>query len=168
LLSPVHLTAINDLADVESVLEQIGQSSRAEADMAPDAAIGEAASLGPDPAPVKLTDQNAQRAKFAIAGKDEADGIGLLRDDDGLLAGTAIAERDRAPGPDPFALGGRNLVAHALANHLALELRKREQHIERQPPHAARGVERLRDRNKRHRMRVKEFDQLGEIGKRPG
>src|SRR5208337_4140950 len=163
LLSPVHLAAINDLADVESVLEQISQNSPAEADMTPNAAIGEAAFLGPDTAPVKLPDQGAQRAKFKVAYKDETDGPGLLRDDDGLLAGTSIAERGRPPGPDAFALEGRNLVAHALSNHLALELCEREQHIERQPPHAARGVERLRDRDERHGMRVKEFDQLGEI-----
>src|SRR5271166_864442 len=164
LLSPVHLTAINDLADVESVLEQMGQSSRAEADMAPTAAICEAASLGPDTTPVKLLDQGARRAKFQVACKDETDRVGLLGDDDGLLAETSIAERDRAADPDPFALGGRNLIAHALSNHLALELREREQHIERQPPHAARGVERLCDRDERHGMRVKEFGQLGEIG----
>ena len=68
----------------------------------------------------------------------------------------------------PFALGGRNLVADALADDLALELGEREQHIEREPAHAARGIERLRDRDERHRMLVEQLDQLGEIGQRPG
>jgi len=114
MLSPVHLTAINDLADVESVLEQIGQRSYAEADMAPHATICEAAGLGPNTTPVKLPDQGAQRAKFQVACKDETDRVGLLGDDNGLLAETSIAERGRAADPDTFALGGRNLIAHAL------------------------------------------------------
>jgi hypothetical protein len=58
-------------------------------------------------------------------------------------------------------------VAHPFANHLALELGKREQDIEREAPHTGCGVERLRHRDERHRMGVEDLDQLGEIGEFP-
>ena len=80
----------------------------------------------------------------------------------------AIAERDRAADPDALALGGRDLVAHPLADHLALELGKGQQHVEGQPAHAGGGVERLGDRDEGHPMLVEQFDQLGEVGERAG
>jgi hypothetical protein len=51
---------------VEPVLEQIGQRSRAETDLTPNAAVREKAGLGPDTAPVKFLDQGAQRAKLSL------------------------------------------------------------------------------------------------------
>lgn len=59
-------------------------------------------------------------------------------------------------------------ATHSTGNHLALELRKREQHVERQSPHAGRGVERLRDRDERNQMLVEKLDELGKIGERSG
>src|SRR5580692_9133147 len=61
-----------------------------------------------------------------------------------LLADAAVAERHRAADPDALALGGRDLVAHPFADHLPFELGEGEQHVEGQPAHAARRVERLR------------------------
>jgi len=44
-----------------------------------------------------------------------------------VAAERAVAGRNCAPHPQPFAPGGRDLVAHPLPDHLALELREREQ-----------------------------------------
>jgi hypothetical protein len=61
--------------------------------------------------------------------EDGADRLRLFGHHDELLVDAAIAERNRAPEPDALALGGGNLVAHPLADHLALELGEREQHV---------------------------------------
>ena len=64
----------------------------------------------------------------------------------------------------PFALGGGDLVANALGGDFALELRKRQQHVEGQAAHRGGGIELLRDRNEGDAMRVEQFDQLGKVG----
>jgi hypothetical protein len=58
-------------------------------------------------------------------------------------------------------------VVDALARNFALELRKRQQHVEGKTTHAGGGVESSRHRDKRDVMFIEEFDQLGEVGKRP-
>src|SRR5260370_30922248 len=79
-----------------------------------------------------------------------------------------IAERHDAAHPEPLLLGGGNLVADALAGHFALELSEGEQHIERQPPHRAGGIELLGHRHERHAVGVEDLDHLGEVGERAG
>jgi len=64
-LATMHLAPIDDLANVESVLEQVGERSNAETDTAPPAPIGTAICLGPDAAPIKVLDQGGQRPKRA-------------------------------------------------------------------------------------------------------
>ena len=107
------------------------------------------------------------RAEPQIVREDLADQRHVLRNDLELLADAAIAERDGPSDPDPLALGGGDLIAHPLADHLPLELGEREQHIERQTPHARGRVEGLRHRDEGDTMLVKEFNQLGEVGERP-
>jgi hypothetical protein len=63
---------------------------------------------------------------------------------------------------------GRDLVADALAGHLALELGKREQHVQGQPPHRGGRIELLGDRDERDPMGIEQLHQLGEIRQRPG
>jgi hypothetical protein len=63
-------------------------------------------------------------------------------------------------------LGRGDLVADALAGDLALELRKRQQHVERQASHRRRGVELLRHRHKRHPLGIEQFDQLRKVCQR--
>src|SRR6266851_2911473 len=58
-------------------------------------------------------------------------------------------KRRHAAHPHPFLLRGGDLVADALADDLALELREGQQNVEGQAPHRGRRVELLRDRNKR-------------------
>src|SRR5215211_4542898 len=136
-LAAMHLAPIDHLADVEPVLEQVREGADAEADTAPLAPVGKAVCLGPDAALIEDLD----RAERKIAREDRADGVRLRGHEDDLLVEAAIAERKRPTDPNAPALGGGDLVTRPLADHLALELGEREQHIEREPAHAARGVE---------------------------
>jgi hypothetical protein len=140
-LPAMQLAPVSDFANVEPVLQQIGEGAHAEADAPHQSAVGTATLFGPDPAAIEVLDQGAHRAKRKIAGEYSADGLRLLGHHDELLVDAPIAERNRPPDPNALALGGRDLVAHPLADHLALELGEREQHIEGEPAHAARGVE---------------------------
>src|SRR5439155_5341870 len=63
-------------------------------------------------------------------------------------------------------LVGSDLIAYTLANDLALKLGEGQQHVEREPSHAGRGVELLRDRHERHAATVENLHELGEIGER--
>ena len=83
-------------------------------------------------------------------------------------ATAAIAERNGPTDPEALALGGRDLVAHPLADHLALELGKGEQHVEGKPAHAGGRVERLGDRHEGHPVFIEQVDQLREVGERAG
>ena len=62
----------------------------------------------------------------------------------------------------------RDLVADALGGDLALELGKRQQHVQRQPAHRGGGVELLGDRDEGHIVLVEQLDELGEVGQRAG
>ena len=62
----------------------------------------------------------------------------------------------------------RRSCRDALANDLALKLRKGQQHIEGQASHRGRRVELLRHRNKRGAPRIEDLDDLGKIGERAG
>ena len=80
-----------------------------------------------------------------------------------------IAKRREPAHPHALGLRGSDLVADALAGDLALELRERQQHVERQPAHAGGGVERLGDadkadplRSKRSTMRAKSASAAGQ------
>jgi hypothetical protein len=48
------------------------------------------------------------------------------------------------------------------------ELRKRKQHVQRQPAHRGGGVELLGNRDERHIVLVEQFDKLGKIRQRAG
>ena len=79
-----------------------------------------------------------------------------------------VAERRHAADPKSLAFGGRDLVPDALGGDLALELGKRQQHIERQPSHRGGRVELLGDRYERYAVLVEQLDELGEVGQRAG
>src|ERR1035437_1122384 len=57
MLSVMDSASIDYLADVEPVLEQMGERSHAETDAAPHAAIGKTIGLGSDAAPVEVLNQ---------------------------------------------------------------------------------------------------------------
>src|SRR6202795_626730 len=164
MLAVMHLTPIGDFADVEPVLEQMGKGTHAEADDAAPAAIATAIDLGPYASPVEFREQNPDGAKLQIACEDGAHRLRLLGHHFKLLIDAAIAERNGSADPEALALGGRDLVAHPLADHLALELGKGEQHVEREPAHAGGGVERLGDRHERDQLFIEQLDNLVNAG----
>src|SRR5208282_1176518 len=106
--------------------------------------------------------------EFGIAAKNEAHDFRLAADDDELAVLRLVTERRHPAHPHPLLLRGGDLVADALADDLALELRKGQQNIEGQAPHRGRRVELLRHRDKRRAPRIKDLDDLGEIGERAG
>ena len=91
-------------------------------------------------------------------------GLGLV--DHQLAVLDVVAHRHEAAHPHAALAGGRELVADALADDLALELGEAQQDVERQPPHGGRGVEGLRDRHEGDVVPVEHLDQLGEVHQR--
>ena len=89
-----------------------------------------------------------------------------LTDDLAVLG--VVAERRHAADPKPLAFGGGDLVPDALGGDLALELGKRQQHVQGQPAHRGGGVELLGDRDERYVVLVEQFDELGEVRQRAG
>jgi hypothetical protein len=59
-----------------------------------------------------------------------------LRHDHELLVDSAVAERHWTANPHAFALGGRDLVAYPLANHLAFDWAKDSSTFKVSPAHA--------------------------------
>ena len=99
---------------------------------------------------------------------DGADRLRVFRYNNKFLVDARVAERNHAADPDALLLGGRDLVADALAGDLALELGERQQHVERQPPHAGGRVERLGHRDEGDAVGVEQLHELGEVGERSG
>src|SRR5262245_20994046 len=153
-----------DLANIEPVLWQMGERSDAEPNSAALLALPAAIDLGPDAPPLELCEQSAHGAQLQIEGEDGPDRLCLRGHDFELLIDAAIAEWNGPPDPEALAFGGRNLVAHPLADGLALKLGKREQHVKGEPAHAGGGIEGLGDRDEGHPMFIKQLDQLGKIG----
>src|SRR5690242_3435546 len=109
------------------------------------AAVGTPSAFGADTSLIEFLDDGADRPELEIPPEDRPDCFGLLWDDHELLVDACVPEGNGAADPDPLALRSSDLVSHALADHLALELGERQEHVEGQPTHAARGVERLGD-----------------------
>src|SRR5262249_21765492 len=116
MLAAIHLAPEMDLADVEPVLEQMGERSHAKSDPAPLLALPAPIAFGPDAPPVEFREQRAHGAEFQIKGENGADRLGLLGHVFEFFVDAAIAEGNRSADPEAFALGGHNLVAHPLAD----------------------------------------------------
>ena len=160
--------AIDDLADVEAVAQQIGERTAGEGNAADGAPVGQRPHLGDDAAVAQIHQQLVEAAEIEIAAEDQPHPLGLLLHDDELLVLAGIAQRHHAADPQAPLLGGGDLVANALGGDLALELGEGQQHVERQPAHGGGGVEGLGDRDERHLMGIEQLDQLGEVGQRAG
>src|SRR5215469_15690102 len=78
--------------------------------------------------------------------------LGLINDQTAVA--NVIAERRHAPHPQPLAPGSGNLVADPLACNLALELREREQNIQREPTHRGGCIELLCDGDEGDAVRI--------------
>ena len=103
-----------------------------------------------------------------VAAEDGPDPLGFLLIDSDLAVLGLISERRHTADPKTFALGGGDLVSDALGGDLSLELGKRQQNIQGQPPHGCRRIELLGDRYERHAMGVEQLHELGKVGQRAG
>src|SRR5262245_16812640 len=104
-------------------------------DAAPYPAANKPGGLRADTTPVEVRGQGANGSKLEIAGKDRANRNCFFRNRDNLLLDDPVTQRHRSTDPDTLALGGGDLVPHPLANDLALELSKRQQDVQSEPPH---------------------------------
>src|SRR5262245_30700939 len=80
----------------------------------------------------KISNQGIHAAEFEIAPVDQSDLFGLTLHDGNLAVIHVVAEGEGTADPEALALGGCDLVPDPLRGDLAFELRKRQQHIERQ------------------------------------
>src|SRR5215831_11337227 len=148
MLPRIRVALMGNLAAVNAILEH--KIKRSPADWAAAAvfcAVASNTTLAHDTAGRKLLLEIANRLEHQIS----------LEDVD------HVSERRHTTHPHTLLLGGRDLVAHALADDLALELGKGEQHVQRQSSHAGRGIELLRDRHERDAAAVEDLNQLCKI-----
>ena len=103
---------VHRLADIDPVVEELVDV----------ALVDQLAPLGPDILGPQRADQLGGRAELDEPLEDHPDGRGLGLVDDQLAVLDLVAERDEAAHPHALPAGGRELVADALADHLALEL----------------------------------------------
>src|SRR5262249_8388519 len=99
MLAGMGLTPVDHLADVEAVLEKMGQRAHAVRTAALDGASREGAALRHDASASEFLGEGSDRAALEVKPKHGADGLGLLRYDDELLIHGGVAERDRAAHP---------------------------------------------------------------------
>src|SRR5882672_6007940 len=160
-LTRMGLLLVDDLASIDPVLKHQIECAAGEWLAASQATRCARPQLAPDAAGVELVLQQPDRAEFGMAAKNEAHGFRLAFDDDQLAGLCPIPERRHAAHPNPFLLRGGDLVADALADDLALELREGQQNVEGQVPHRGRRVELLRHRHKRRAPGIEDLDDLG-------
>ncbi len=111
-----------------------------------------------------------QRVLLQVEVEDLADPSRLLLvDDDPPAARCDVVAEDRRAA-DPLALPSRgaHLVARALGDRLAFELREAEQDVEHQPARRRGRAELLRDRDEGDLVFVERFQQPGEVEQRSG
>ena len=114
----------------------------------------------------QLLRQLGRRADAQEPLEDEPDELGFRLVHHQLAVAHVVAERRGAAHPHALAPRRGELVADALADHLALELGEAEQDVERQPAHRRRRVELLSYAYERNVMLVEYFDNPCEVGER--
>src|SRR5438132_9074622 len=124
LFAAMDLAPVDHLADIEAVLEQMGERPHAKAPPTDGPAGRAPPRLAANSPPIEILRQRADGAKLQITGKDCANRRSLRWYHEDLLVHRRIAERHRTADPNAFALGGRDLVAHPLPDQLPFELSK--------------------------------------------
>src|SRR5277367_443776 len=125
MLARMDFAAIGDLADVEAVLQEMGERADTIAGGGDRAPVRQSSGFRFETVGIERCHKCADRAQTQVALENRADKLRLPRYDLELLVDAAIAEWHRTPNPDALALGGGDLVAHALANDLSLKLGER-------------------------------------------
>ena len=144
LLASQGLSLEDHLADVKPVAKQMGEWTACEGDAPDGFACLESPHLGDNASCAQVRHQQVEAAELEIAAKDVADTVGLGFIDGDLPVLGVVSQWRHAADPQALALGGGDLVPDALGGDLPLELGKRQQHVEGQPPHRGRRVELLR------------------------
>jgi hypothetical protein len=124
LLSGQDLIPVSDLANKEAVPEEVGEGSSAEWDASAGLARAEGPRPGADVFGPEVPDEFVSAGYLEISAKDHPDPFGLVLHDGKLAVLQLIAKGEEASHPQPFALGGSNLVPDALGGDLPLELGK--------------------------------------------
>ena len=75
-----------------------------------------------------------------------------------LLVDAGIAKRHWPPDPNALRLGGCDLIADPLTDHLSLELGEGQEHVEGQPSHAGGRIERLGNRDELYGVSTNETE----------
>ena len=151
-LAGVGRALVHGFADVDPVVQ----------DPVEDALVEQLAVLGGSRAD-QLPCEQGGRFSWTNRSKIDPDPFGLFLVDDQLSVLDLVAERRPAAHPHALLAGGRDFVADALADHLALKLGEGQQDIERQPTHRARRVERLGHGDEGDAVALEHLDQLGEV-----
>ena len=164
----VDARPVPDAAGVDRICQQVVQVPAMERQAARPRSIPGAALLRAKAQAIGLGLHLPDRSVPPVEGVERPDRPRLGLVDAERAPVPVIAERHDAAHPEPLSLGGGDLVPDALGRHLALELRKGEQHMERQPPHAGRGVEGLGHRDEARAGGVEPVDDLRKAGEGPG
>ena len=167
-LARVALALVHGLAEVGAVAQDLVQRALVERPALAEGAGLRGPGLGAVALSVQLSDQQEGRAEVEEAAEDQADQLGLGRVHHQLAVPDVIAERRVAAHEDALAAAGGELVPDPFARELALELRERQQDVQRQPAHRSRGAERLRHRDEGDAVPLEHVDQLGKVGERAG
>jgi hypothetical protein len=104
MLALVHLVAINDLADIEAVLQKMGERADPIAGRLERSTVRQWSWLWLQAFRVQRSRQRADRAETQIFPKDLPNAVGLIPRDLQLLADAAIAEGNGPPTQIPFRL----------------------------------------------------------------
>src|SRR6201984_3662276 len=142
-LARMGLLLVNDLASVNAVLQHQVERAAREWLAALQATRSARPRLAFEPAGFQLVFQQSDRAEFGIAAKNEAHDFRLAVDDDELAVVHSVPERRHPPPPHPLLFRGGDLVANALADDLALELRAGQPDVASAAAHRGRLVELL-------------------------
>src|ERR1700736_1339442 len=120
----MELALVNDLAEIGAVLQHQVERAARERLAAHESPGSARPRLTFDPARFELRLQQADRTEFGIAAENQANGIRLAGEHHELVVLRSIPERRHPAHPHPLLLRGGDLVADALADDLALELRE--------------------------------------------
>src|SRR5215472_7478246 len=98
--------------------------------------------------------EQTDRVQLQIEFVDQLHCAGFCFIDDQAAVADVISERRHAAHPQPLAPGGGDLVPDSFSRDFALELREREQNVQREPTHGGGCIELLSNSNKGDALRI--------------
>src|ERR1700730_10046267 len=121
-LARVTKTLVTDFTEVDRMREQlVERTARESVPTRPPTTVGDP-NFRLDAAAIERFLQSSDATEFPVAVEDISHGRRFGRGDHQPALAHVVAERSQAAHPDALALGGGDLVADALARHLAFEL----------------------------------------------